>query len=140
MGAWRSYGGREALMLTILKAVFGWFTGGVLDRVLTTVEHRVDNETERERIKTEAVTAYVNAQVSTANSRQWWFPLFFIAPAGFWFAAVCVYSVLWCRGCAYPQPWSIAALPPPLSDFMGWIVGSLFVGKAGEMLVGRLRK
>lgn len=127
-------------MYTLLKAALGWLTGGTLDRILKTVDHRIDNETEREKVKTRAVEAYVNAQVSIANSRQWWFPLFFLIPAGLWFAAVCIYSVFWCRGCAFPQEWSIAALPAPLDEWMGWIVGSLFIGKAGEMLITRLRK
>lgn len=124
------------MFATILK----WLTGGTLDRILSTVDHTIDNTTEREKVKTEAVQAYVAAQVSIANSRQWWFPLLFLIPAGIWFAAVCIYSVLFCRGCAFPQDWSIAALPPPLDEWMGWIVGSLFIGKAGEMLIGRLRR
>jgi len=124
----------------MIRTLLGWLTGGVLDRVLTTVEHRVDNVTERERIKTEAVQTYVKAHVDIANSRQWFFPLFFLIPAGFWFAAVCVYSVLWCMACAWPQTWTIAALPAPLNEWMGWIVTSLFIGKAGEALIGRLRK
>lgn len=127
-------------MLTLLKAIFGWLTGGTLDRILQTVDSRIDNETEREKVRTQAVSEYVKAHVEIANSRQWFFPLFFLAPAGFWFAAVCVYSVFWCKGCAFPQTWSIAALPSPLSDWMGIIVSSLFIGKAGEMLIGRLRK
>lgn len=124
----------------MLGTVLAWLTRGPLDRILRTVETRIDNETERERVKTDAVKAFVAGQVSLANSRQWWFPLFFLIPAGFWFAAVCIYSILWCRGCAFPQDWSIAALPSPLDQWMGWIVGSLFVGKAGEMLIARLRK
>lgn len=127
-------------MLAALKLAFGWLTSGPLDRILTSIDRKVDNETERERIKTEAVTSYMTAQVSIANSRQWFFPLFFLVPAGLWFAAVCIYSILWCRGCAYPQDWTIAALPPPLNEWMGWIVASLFVGKIGEGLLAKLRK
>ena len=124
----------------MIKTILGWLTGGVLDRVLDTIDHKVDNETDRERIKTEAVQSYVAAHVQIASSRQWFFPLFFLIPAGVWFASVCIYSVLWCRGCAYPQDWSIAALPPPLNEWMGWIVSSLFIGKAGEMLIERLKR
>lgn len=127
-------------MLGVLKLAFGWLTGGTLDRILTSIDKKVDNETERERIKTEAVSQYVRAHVAIANSRQWFFPLFFLVPAGFWFGAVCVYSVLWCRACAYPQPWTIAALPPPLDAWMGAIVASLFIGKVGGELLSRLRK
>lgn len=124
----------------LLKPLLGWLTGGTLDRILTSIDKKVDNDTERERIKTEAVRTYVNAQVQIANSRQWWFPILFLAPAGFWFAAVCIYSVLWCANCAYPQTWTIAALPAPLNEWMGWIVSSLFIGKAGGALLGKLKR
>jgi hypothetical protein len=129
-----------ALMFTLLKLAFGWLLGGPLDRILTTIDKKMDNETEREKIKTEAISQYVKAHVAIANSRQWFFPLFFLIPAGFWFGSVCVYSVLWCARCAYPQDWTIAALPPPLDGWMGAIVASLFIGKAGETLISRLRK
>ena len=124
----------------MLRLFLGWLAGGPLDRILATVDRSTDNQTERERLRAEAVTAYVEAQAAIANSRQWFFPLFFLVPAGFWFAAVCAYSVLWCRGCAFPQDWTIAALPAPLDAWMGLVVTSLFVGKAGEALIGRLRR
>jgi hypothetical protein len=53
---------------------------------------------------------------------------------------VCVYSVLFCKGCIFPQTWTVAALPPPLDQWMGAIVGSLFIGKAGGEIISRLRK
>lgn len=111
-----------------------------LGRILDSVDHGIDNETERARIKTEAVQSYMQAQVAVLTGRGWWFPLLFLAPAGFWFASVCVYSVFWCHDCAFPQNWTIAALPPPLNEWMGAIVTSLFIGKAGGELISRLRK
>jgi hypothetical protein len=39
----------------------------------------------------------------------------------------------------FPQAWTIAALPPPLSDWMGVIVSSLFIGKAGEKIFARIK-
>lgn len=127
-------------MFAVLGFVLNWLTRGPLDRILTSIDKHGNDLTDREKIKTDAVNQYVQAQVSIANSRQWFFPLFFVVPAGIWFASVCIYSVLWCRGCAYPQTWSVAALPPPLDQWMGWIVTSLFVGKAGDMLLSRLKK
>lgn len=126
--------------MAILGLILNWLSAGPLDRIMTSIDNHTNNDTERERIKTEAVSQYVQAQVQIANSRQWWFPLFFVAPAGLWFSAVCIYSVLWCKGCAYPQTWSIAALPPPLDQWMGWIITSLFVGKVGDALISRLKK
>ena len=46
----------------------------------------------------------------------------------------------WRGNSVYPQPWTIAALPSPLDQWEGAIVGSLFVGKAGAWIIGGLRK
>ncbi len=124
----------------MLKLFFGWLTGGTLDRILNSVDAKIDNETKREAVKADLVADYMKAQVAVLTGRGWWFPILFLAPAGFWFGAVCVYSVLWCAGCAFPQSWTVAALPAPLDEWMGAIVASLFIGKAGGDLIARLRK
>jgi hypothetical protein len=122
------------------SAILSFLLSGPLDRIFKTIDNSVNNETTREQIKTDAVKHYLSAQVAILTGKGWWFPLLFLVPAGLWFAAVCVYSVLWCKSCAFPQPWTIAALPSPLNEWMGAIVGSLFVGKAGGDLIARLRK
>lgn len=127
-------------MLSVLKLALGWLTGGTLDRILSSVDNKIDNETTREAVKADLVADYMKAQVAILAGRGWWFPLFFIAPLGMWFASVCVYSMLFCARCAFPQSWSIAALPAPLDEWSGMIIGSLFVGKLGQELVARLRK
>lgn len=126
--------------MSLLATILSWLASGPLDRLLKTVDNSVDNETKREDLRTRAVESYIAAQASILSGRGWWFPLLFLVPAGFWFAAVCVYSVLWCKACIWPQAWSIAALPSPLDQWMGAIVGSLFIGKAGSELIARLRK
>jgi len=127
-------------MLTFFGLVLNWLTSGPLDRILSSIDKHTDAPTERERIRTEAVQAYVQAQVSLANSRQWFFPLFLLLPTAFHYAAVNVYSVLWCTRCAFPVSWTIAALPEPFSQWEGLIVTSLFIGNAGTALISRLRK
>ena len=124
----------------MFTAILNWFLAGPFDRIFKTIDHSISNETTREQIKTEAVKSYLSAQVAILTGKGWWFPLLFLVPAGFWFAAVCIYSILWCKLCAFPQAWSIAALPAPLDQWMGAIVGSLFIGKIGGELVSRLRK
>lgn len=127
-------------MFGIFGFVLNWLTSGPLDRILSSIDKHGDAITDRERIKTEAVTQYVQAQVSIANSRQWFFPLFMLVPTAFHYAAVNVYSVLWCARCAFPVSWTIAALPSPFDQWEGLIVTSLFIGKAGEAIISRLRK
>lgn len=127
-------------MLSVLKLALGWLTGGTLDRILSSVDHNISNDTTREAVKADLVADYMRAQVAILTGRGWWFPLFFIAPLGMWFASVCIYSMLFCARCAFPQSWSIAALPAPLDEWSGIIIGSLFVGKLGQELVARLRK
>jgi hypothetical protein len=124
----------------MLKLVFGWLTGSTLDRILASVDSKFDNDTERERIRAEVIAEYTKAQVALLSGRGWWFPLLFIAPLGFWFAAVCVYSVVWCANCAFPQAWSIAALPRPLDEWAGAIIGSLFVAKGLGEIVARWKR
>lgn len=111
-----------------------------LERILRTIDKNTDAATAREEIRNKTVSAYVE-QLARVQTSQWgWAPLLFYIPVGFWFAAVCVYSVLWCRSCAFPQDWSIAALPPSLDPWIGAIIGSLFIGKAGETILKGLRK
>lgn len=121
-----------ALLLSFLK--------GPLDRILSTIDNKVDNETAREEIRNKTVSAYVEQLARVQTSRWGWAPLLFYIPAGFWFGSVCVYSVIFCRDCVLPQEWSIAALPPSLDPWIGAIIGSLFIGKAGETILKGLRK
>lgn len=116
------------------------FLSGPLDRILDTVDSKIDNETAREEIRNKTVSAYVEQLARVQTSKWGWAPLLFYIPVGFWFASVCVYSVLWCRLCAFPQDWSIAALPASLDPWIGAIIGSLFIGKAGETILRGLRK
>jgi hypothetical protein len=122
------------------QALLGWFLQGPFDRIFKTIDNSIDNQTKREEIKGDVVKTYLTAQAAILTGRGWWFPLLFLVPAGLWFASVCIYSILFCKACAFPQTWTIAALPPPLDQWMGAIVGSLFIGKAGGEMIARLRK
>lgn len=119
--------------------ILGWFLNGPLDRIFKTIDNSVNNETTREQIKADLAKSYLASQVAILTGRGWWFPLFFLAPAGLWFSSVCIYSMLFCKLCAFPQTWTIAALPSPLDQWMAAIVGSLFIGKAGEQIISRLK-
>jgi hypothetical protein len=120
--------------------ILNWLLSGPLDRAFKTIDNAVDNETKREEIKTRAVESYMTAQVAILTGRGWWFPLLLLIPVALHFGSVCIFSMLFCAKCAFPQTWTIAALPTPLDQWEGGIVGSLFIGKAGGELVARLRR
>lgn len=127
-------------MLKLAQAILGWLTGSTLDRLLSSVDRKIADGTDRARIHAGIVEQYAKAQVAVLAGRGWWFPLFFIVPLGIWFSAVCLYSVLFCAGCAFPQTWTIAALPAPLDEWAGAIVGSLFVAKGLGEIVSRWKR
>lgn len=119
------------LLASIFGGIGGWLLKGPLDRAFASLDKSIDNETERQKVKANLAGEYLRAQIAILTGPGWWFPLFFIVPLGLWFAAVCIYSILFCRLCAFPQTWSIAALPPPLDEWAGVIVSSLFIGASG---------
>jgi hypothetical protein len=92
-----------------------------------------NNEVEKEKIRAETEQSKDKWKaVILTSTGAWWFQLFFIIPLAVWFASVVLYSLLWCKGCAFPQPWSIAALPPPLNEWAGVIIGFLFLANMGK--------
>jgi hypothetical protein len=124
----------------MLGLLLSFLTSGPLNRILDTIDKRTDAGTQRDLMRADVVKSYANAQVQALNGKGWMFPLLFAIPVGLHFAAVCVYSVFWCKGCAYPVAWSIAALPPPFDSWEGMIVTSYFVGALGKEIVAKIGK
>lgn len=114
------------MIATIIK----WLTSGALDRALGSVDKYVQSQTDREKIKADMVQAYYSNRASFMQSGGFWLMLLFAVPVAVWFGAVTLYNLLWCAGCIYPQTWTIAAYPPPLDDWAGWIVVAC-IGGAG---------
>lgn len=110
----------------MIRTILGWLTGGVLDRVLRTVDKRIESQTDRERIKADLIIESYRQRADWMRAGGFWLMLLFAAPLAFWWAAVLVYSVFWCAGCAYPQPWSIGALPPLFNEWAGLVIVSIF--------------
>ncbi|HNB28905.1 MAG TPA: hypothetical protein PLR41_18185 [Alphaproteobacteria bacterium] len=113
-------------MLGALRFLFGWLGAGPLDRILSTVDKRIAAETDREALKADIIKTHYATRADFMRAGGFWLMLIFALPLGVWFAAVCLYSILWCRLCAYPQTWSIAALPAPLDEWAGLIVMAIF--------------
>ena len=113
-------------MLTFFKTIFGWLGGGALDRVLDTVDQKVKSETDRTRLKSQIVMEHLRTRPDFMRAGGFWLMLLFALPMALWSGSVAVYSVLWCQGCAYPQDWTIAALPSPLDEGWSYMVVSIF--------------
>lgn len=120
----------------MIGAILRWLGSGALDRILATVDRKVQSETDREKIKGEIIKEAYSQRGDYMRSGGFWLMLAFATPLAFWWASVLLYSVFWCQGCVYPQPWSVAALPAPLDEWAGLIVVSIF----GVIGVTRLRK
>ncbi len=110
----------------MLRFILTWLTSGPLDRILDTVDRRVAAETDREKIKGDLIQTYYQTRAGWMGAGGLILMLLFAVPLAFWFGAICVYNVFWCAGCAYPQRWTIAALPPPLDEWAGLIILSIF--------------
>ena len=101
-----------------------------MDRALGTVDKYIDSQTDRERIKADMVQSYYTNRATWMQSGGFWLMLMFAVPVAVWFGAVTLYNLLWCARCVYPQTWTIAAYPPPLDEWAGWIVIAC-IGGAG---------
>ena len=117
----------------MLRAIIGWITGGALDRILGTVDRQIEASTDKEKIKADIIKAHYASRAGFMNAGGFVLMLLFAVPLAFWHGAVLIYSVFWCAGCAYPQEWTVAALPSPLDEWAGIIVVSIFgvVGVTG---------
>lgn len=120
----------------MIGAFFRWLAGGALGRVLDTVDRRIAMQGDKERVKGEIIKEAYRSRGDWMRAGGFWLMLAFALPLAVWWGAVLAYSVLWCAGCAYPQEWTIAALPPPLSEWAGLIIVSIF----GVLGVDRLRR
>lgn len=117
-------------VIGIFKAAFGWLTSGFLDRALGSVDKYVQSTTDKERIKADVVQSYYGNRAAWMQAGGFWLLLLFAIPTGVHYASVVIYSILWCRDCAYPVSWTIAALPGDMKEWEGWIVLAC-IGGAG---------
>ncbi|PZP65764.1 MAG: hypothetical protein DI604_23525 [Delftia acidovorans] len=108
----------------MIGAILSFFGKGALNRILDTIDKRVDGETERQQIIGDAVKHYVetDAQLrATAMQSRifWWVWAAFAAPVAFWFGAICLDSVFLLSG-------HIADLPASVKPYATQIFSAIF--------------
>jgi hypothetical protein len=122
------------MFLKIAKWALGLITGGSLDRILDTIEHKMDDGTKKEEIKAEVTKTYVNAQANLMVGRTWWFQLFFVIPMAVHWSALNWVST-------FPQyGWVVHPLPSPFDEYEGWIISALFLVDGSKAILGRWKK
>lgn len=110
------------------------FTGGSLDKILDTIEKKMDNEVTKEQVKAEVTKKWIEAQSNLLVGRTWWFQLFFVIPAGIYWSALLYVS-------AFPSVgWEVYRLPGFAEEIYFMIVSALFIVDGGKALIGRFKK
>lgn len=110
----------------ILGAAVSLIQWGV-DRYFNSQEKKANTQIELADINARRQESKDKVRASVLSLGGWKFQIFFIAPLGLWFSSVVIYSILFHSNGPYPQPWDIAALPPPLNDWAGIIIAYLFL-------------
>lgn len=129
--------GASARVADVIRALLGWLTGGALDWVLSTVDRQIEAQTDREALKRDLIVEHYRTRADWMRVGGFWLMLIFAVPLALWWGAVLLYSIFWCRGCIWPQPWSVAALPAPLDEWAGLIVMAIFGVIGLERMKGR---
>lgn len=107
-------------------AFLSWLTGGVLDRILKSVDSAIDNETQRQEIRGRVIQRYVETEAETRQvamqQRMFWriWALFAI-PVGVWFAAIMADTTLPPFG-----SWGIPMVPDAIKPYVDSIFYSIF--------------
>lgn len=104
-----------------MRWLAGLLGGGILERILDTVDRKVQSQTDRDKLKADIVMEAYRSRAGFMRAGGFVLMLLFAVPVAFWFAAICLYNVLWHRNGIWPQDWTIAAMPPPLDEW-GWAI------------------
>lgn len=111
--------------MTWLTRILAWLTGGTLDRILDTVDHKIDNETQRQDIRAKAITRFaeIEAEGRAAAMQHVWFWrvwTLFAGSLGLWWALVMVDTALPFISLSIPD------LPASVRPWADTIIASIF--------------
>lgn len=126
-----------SILISLASRVLGWLGGGVLDRVLGHMKRKADSQTERERIRTQVTIEEIKADIAARQAardiivaEQGWWVTAMIRPAFAW--PIVIWSGAIVADSLFHFTWNVAALPKPLDEWAGWIVGAYFITRPFE--------
>ena len=96
-----------------------------MNRILETVDHKIDNETSRQDIRAKTIVRYaeIDAETRAAAMQNPWFWrvwAMFATPLGIWFAAI-VFDTVWT-----PHNFGIPDIPLAIRPYADTIFQSIF--------------
>ena len=111
-------------------------TGGSLDKILNTINSKMNDDVRREELKAEVTETWIKAQAALLVGRTWWFQLFFVIPLGVWWTSVILDSIWLTKTYGH----IIYALPSSLDDWVAWMITVLFLVDGSKAILGRWSK
>lgn len=128
-------------MLAFILKLLG---GGVLSKVLKSLENRANNETARDRIKSQVTIEEIKAEIARRSAQKdivvaqlghpvAWVPRFLAElTATFYFMAIVIDAMFQLEG-------DISELPAPVAAVMATIFGGMFLKEAAGQVVQKVR-
>ncbi|SDR15796.1 3TM-type holin [Pseudovibrio sp. Tun.PSC04-5.I4] len=114
--------------------------GGVLDRVLGFFETQAKSENEALRIRATVTSEEIRAELDSRRAardivlaEQGWWVTAMIRPAFAW--PIVIWSGAIVADSLFHFDWNVAALPEPLNEWAGWIVGAYFLTRPFEKAI-----
>ena len=134
-----------AILSFVLKMGFG----GIVDKALSHMEAKANNQTERVRIRTQATIEEIRAGVANFHEEQetirvaaregterqkakmnypvfWFIIVAALGPGIFNMSAIAIYNVFFWENGVWPQDWSIAEFPPQSAVWVDLSIRWLF--------------
>lgn len=122
-------------MTAFLSWLLSLLTGPAVDKVLSHLERKAENETEREKVRTEATIEQIKIATQDRADERATAKEIRLATAGFWemrlLTVLIALPFVWhvwlvAVDTCWPQQWDVAAFPTPFDEWEGGILLSFF--------------
>lgn len=114
------------MIWNIVNWVTKFLGSNILDRVLDTVDNKIEAENDRDRIKGEIIKEHIRHRADFLRTGGLWLFLAIGSAVFIYFAAVVLYSIFWHANGPFPQDWDIARMPQPFMEWCGWVMLGVF--------------